>query len=266
MDGAIDLLPLVSTGFGVGFMIGLTGVAGAALMTPLLISVFGVPAPVAIGTDLLYASITKMAAVWRHHVAGHIVWRLVLFLALGSIPVSLGVIAVLAQTGLDEKALAHTLRVALAVMLPISALAIVLRPFFMRQCAVEDGEARFSKGRLAVVVLLGALLGFAVTLTSVGAGAIGVPVLALLFPALAAKRIVGTDIAHAAALALVAGLGHLGLGQVDFKLLGALLVGSIPGIIIGSALCDRAPDWLLRPVLGVTLCYAAYLMVTTPLN
>jgi len=252
------ILPLVAAGFGVGFLIGLTGVAGAALMTPLLISTFGVSPQIAVGTDLLYASITKIAAVWRHQLTGHIVWRLVLTLALGSIPAALSLIVILALLSIDTASLARVMTLGLGIVLPASALAILIRPLVTRG-RNGDGEDRGqSRARIFATVLLGAVLGFALTLTSVGAGAFDVPVLALLYPLLATKRVVGTDIAHAAALAFVAGLGHAGLGNVDFSLLLALLAGSIPGILIGCSLCDRVPEWLLRPILAVTLCYAAY--------
>jgi uncharacterized protein len=256
LDFVVGVLPIIAAGAGVGFLIGLTGVAGAALMTPLLISTFGVSPEVAVGTDLLYASITKIAAVWRHYLAKHIVWRLVLTLALGSIPAALALIVFLALVPLDTSSLAHSIRLGLGLVLPTSALAILIHPVAMRGRG-DDGSVP-SRARILATVLLGVLLGFAVTLTSVGAGAIGVPVLATLYPMLAAKRIVGSDIAHAAGLALVAGIGHAGLGHVDFRLLLLLLSGSIPGMLIGSSLCDRAPEWVLRPILAVTLCYAAY--------
>jgi uncharacterized protein len=256
MNSTAGVLPLIAAGAGVGFLIGLTGVAGAALMTPLLISTFGVNPEVAVGTDLLYASITKIAAVWRHYLEKHIVWRLVLALAMGSIPAALALIVVLALVPVDTASLAHSIRLGLGFVLPASALAILVRPFMLRGRS-EDSNER-SRARIFETMSLGALLGFTVTLTSVGAGAIGVPVLAMLYPMLAAKRVVGTDIAHAAGLAFVAGLGHAGLGHVDFGLLLPLLLGSIPGMLVGSSLCDRAPDWLLRPILAVTLCYAAY--------
>src|SRR5665811_287411 len=178
LSWAAALLPLAGAGFGVGFLVGLTGVGGGALMTPLLISTFGVAPAVAVGTDLLYASVTKTVGGWRHHLAENVDWPIVIRLAMGSIPV-----------------------------------AIVLYPLLMKgHDATANGIA---PRRTVATVLFGVALGLLVTLTSVGAGAIGVVVLAMLFPALPAKRIVGTDIAHAVPLTLVAGAGHLGLGHVD---------------------------------------------------
>jgi uncharacterized membrane protein YfcA len=256
-SSAAQLLPLVAAGFAVGLLVGLTGVGGGALMTPLLISSFGVAPPVAVGTDLLYASITKTAGGWRHHVADHVDWPVVWRLAAGSLPAAALVLAIIAM--LPENStyvLAHWIRMGLVVALPISGLAIVLYPFVTRKTPSNDrGDV---PPRTLPTVLFGVLLGLLVTLTSVGAGAIGVTVLASLYPLLPAKRLVGTDIAHAVPLTLIGGLGHLGLGNVDAGLLLALLCGSIPGILIGARLAGLAPEWLLRPILAITLCYAAW--------
>ncbi|MEM7397355.1 MAG: sulfite exporter TauE/SafE family protein [Pseudomonadota bacterium] len=261
LSGVTALLPLAVAGFGVGFLVGLTGVGGGALMTPLLISSFGVAPSIAVGTDLLYAAVTKTVGGWRHHVQENVNWRIVIHLAIGSLPASIVLLAIIAYVPLDTDAMAAWIRYGLAFALPLSALAIVLYPIMMK--AHADGKGSDEQpNRTAITILFGAGLGLLVTLTSVGAGAIGVVVLAILFPALPAKRIVGSDIAHAVPLTLVAGAGHLGLGHVDFGLLAALLVGSIPGILIGSRLAGVAPDWLLRPLLAVTLCYAAYALLT----
>jgi len=253
---AANLLPLVAAGFGVGMLVGLTGVGGGALMTPLLISSFGVPAQVAVGTDLLYASITKTAGGWRHHVADHVDWPVVLRLAAGSLPAAAILLLVMRFLPVDTVALAHWIRMGLVVALPISGVAIVAYPWFTRSSPRDDeGDV---PPRTLPTVLFGVVLGLLVTLTSVGAGAIGVTVLAALYPMLPAKRLVGTDIAHAVPLTLLGGLGHLGLGNVDTSLLLALLCGSIPGILAGARLAGIVPDKLLRPILAITLCYAAY--------
>jgi uncharacterized membrane protein YfcA len=253
---AANLLPLVAAGFGVGMLVGLTGVGGGALMTPLLISSFGVSAQVAVGTDLLYASITKTAGGWRHHVADHVDWPVVLRLAAGSLPAAAILLLVMRFLPVDTVALAHWIRMGLVVALPISGVAIVAYPWFTRSSPRDDeGDV---PPRTLPTVLFGVVLGLLVTLTSVGAGAIGVTVLAALYPMLPAKRLVGTDIAHAVPLTLLGGLGHLGLGNVDTSLLLALLCGSIPGILAGARLAGMVPDRLLRPLLAITLCYAAW--------
>ena len=253
---AAHLLPLMAAGFVVGMLVGLTGVGGGALMTPLLISSFGVSPHVAVGTDLLYASITKTAGSWRHHVADHVDWPVVLRLAAGSLPAAAILLGVMAFLPVDTVVLAHWIRMGLVAALPISGLAIVLYPWFTR-ISPRDDEGDVPP-RTVPTVLFGVVLGLLVTLTSVGAGAIGVTVLAALYPLLPAKRLVGTDIAHAVPLTLLGGLGHFGLGNVDTGLLLALLGGSIPGILLGARLAGLAPEWLLRPILAVTLCYAAY--------
>jgi uncharacterized protein len=256
LSWAAALLPLAAAGFAVGLLVGLTGVGGGALMTPLLISTFGVSPQVAVGTDLLYAAVTKTVGGWRHHVSDHVEWPIVLKLAAGSLPAATILLAILVNLPFNTVEIAQWIRYGLAFALPVSALAIVLYPFVMRTPDREaDGEI---KSRTLITVLFGAALGFLVTLTSVGAGAIGVVVLAALFPMLPAKRIVGSDIAHAVPLTLIGGVGHLGLGHVDLGLLLALLCGSIPGILLGARLAGAAPEWLLRPILALTLCYAAY--------
>jgi uncharacterized protein len=250
------LLPLIGAGFGVGLLVGMTGVGGGALMTPLLISSFGLSPQVAVGTDLLYASVTKMVGGWRHHVADHIEWPIVLRLAAGSLPAAAGLLAVITLVHIDTAALAHTIRLGLVGALPISGLAIVLYPWVTRTAPREDtGDV---PPRTVQTVLFGSVLGLLVTLTSVGAGAIGVTVLAALYPMLPVKRLVGSDIAHAVPLTLIGGLGHLGIGNVDLHLLVALLCGSIPGIVLGARLAGVVPEWFLRPLVAVTLCYAAY--------
>jgi uncharacterized membrane protein YfcA len=253
---AAHLLPLVAAGFGVGGLVGLTGVGGGALMTPLLISSFGVSPQIAVGTDLLYASITKTAGSWRHHVSRHVEWSIVFRLAAGSLPAAAALLAAITFLPIDTVKLAHWIRMGLIVALPLSGLAIVAYPWVTRASPHEDtGDVPV---RTLPTVLFGVTLGLLVTLTSVGAGAIGVTVLAALYPVLPAKRLVGSDIVHAVPLTLIGGLGHLGLGNVDPGILVALLCGSIPGILVGSQLAGVIPERLLRPLLAVTLCYAAY--------
>jgi uncharacterized membrane protein YfcA len=254
-----QVLPLIAAGFGVGLLVGLTGVGGGALMTPLLISTFGLSPQVAVGTDLLYASITKTAGGWRHHLADHVDWPIVLRLAAGSLPAAALLLAVIASLPENSThALAHWIRMGLVAALPLSGLAIVLYPWLSRTAPRKDtGNV---PPRTMPTVLFGVVLGLLVTLTSVGAGAIGVTVLAALYPMLPARRLVGSDIAHAVPLTLVGGLGHFALGNVDTGLLLVLLIGSIPGILFGARLAGLAPEWLLRPILAVMLCYAAWVM------
>lgn len=260
IQGLVALLPLAGAGLGVGFLIGLTGVGGGSVMTPLLISSFGVPPQAAVGTDLLFASITKFSACLRHHALDNIDWRLVRRMVLGSVPAALCVVGWLFYARPEMASIAAWIRFSLGLALPLSALAILLYPVLLDKR--KEDEQEISRLRRVLTVLFGIFLGVMVTLTSVGAGAIGVAVIAALYPALAARRVVGTDIAHAIPLTFVSGLGHVGLGHVEFGLLLALLVGSIPGMWVGTSLAGRAPDWLLRPVLAITLCYASYALLS----
>ena len=246
-------------GFAVGFLVGLTGVGAGALTTPMLISGFGVAPAFAVGTDLLFASITKMAAAWRHHKYGNIHWRVLGMLASGSLVATLATLAWLHFLAPDTESLAVVIRRGLAIALVFSACAIPLIPLLMRiQDSPIDGVADV---RPLWTILFGLFLGVVVTLTSVGAGAIGVAVLSLLYPSMRPRRIVGTDIVHAVPLALLAGLGHLSMGHVKVDLLFALLLGSVPGIILGSRLIGYVPDWLLRVILACVLLLAAYMLV-----
>ena len=228
-------------GFVVGFLVGLTGVGAGALTTPMLISGFGVAPAIAVGTDLLFASITKSGAAWRHHRLGHVHWRVLGVLAMGSLAASVATLAWLHFFAPDTTALAAMIRQFLAVALVFSAAAIPIVPLLMR---MQDNEEPDSvEINTFWTVLFGLLLGVLVTLTSVGAGAIGVAVLSLLYPRMGPRHVVGTDIAHAVPLTLIAGLGHLSMGSVRVDLLLALLAGSVPGIISSRRPTEAARAW-----------------------
>jgi uncharacterized membrane protein YfcA len=251
-------LLIVGGGFFIGFLIGITGVGAGSLTTPLLISGVGVPPALAVGTDLLFAAITKASAAWRHQKLGNVDWPILRWLAAGSIPGALAVLAWLYFAEPNTDLLAKYVREALAVALIISAIAIALYPFLMKPKA---GDVLQPPRRLETFGL-GIVLGSMVALTSVGAGAIGVVVLTGLYPALLARRIVGTDIVHAIPLTFVAGMGHAGLGNVDIMILAGLLAGSIPGIALGSRITGLIPDWALRIALSLVLSWAAYVLLS----
>lgn len=244
----------------VGFLIGLTGVGAGALLTPMLISGFGVNPTIAVGTDLLFAAITKASAAARHHKLGNVNWPILRWLAAGSLASSVATLAWLFAAAPDTHSLAEVIRGLLAVLLILSAIIIPLCPWVLRD-ARKHADAENVPVRHLATLAFGLLLGTLVTLTSVGAGAIGVAVLSALYPGLLARRVVGTDVVHAIPLTLVSGLGHLGLGHVDWLVLAALLSGSIPGIAIGCRLTGVLPDWLLRLFLSAVLLYAAYLLL-----
>ncbi len=253
-----SLWPMIIVGgFVVGFLVGMTGVGAGSLMTPFLITTIGVPPPLAVGTDLLFASITKASAVWPHHNFGNVNWRLVGWLAAGSVPGCLAMLAVLHLLNPDTAALSLFIKKALVGALLLSSFAILIYPLVVRGQR-PDGDPSEVKVRYIPTLLLGLTLGSIVTVTSVGAGAIGVVILTLLYPTLRTRRLIGTDVVHAVPLTLISGLGHLSIGNVSFGLLGLLLAGSLPGIAIGTRLTGILPDWLLRIFLAVILCFAAY--------
>jgi len=251
MGPSVDLAYTFS-GFVVGAIVGLTGVGGGSLMTPLLVLVFGVNPATAVGTDLLYAAITKAGGVAVHGRRRHIRWDIVGRLAAGSIPGALATLAVLALVHIDSAALGRLITHSLGFALILTAFAIVLKPRLQRWGSLANGPWR-DRWIGPLTAVTGFALGVLVTLSSVGAGALGVAALFFLYPRLATVEIVGSDIAHAVPLALVAGLGHAQLGTVDFSLLGSLLVGSLPGIALGSALSARLPERLLRSGLASIL-------------
>jgi uncharacterized membrane protein YfcA len=252
----ISLHPLFTiSGFVVGTVIGLTGVGGGSLMTPLLILLFGVHPATAVGTDLLYASLTKTAGAAVHGFSSTVDWRVVGRLATGSIPATAATLFVIAWFGLDTAATDAVITWVLSFALCAAALVLIFR---------QAIEARFGKSLANIApartrkltVAMGAGLGVLVSVSSVGAGALGVTALVLLYPKLPMSRIVGSDIAHAVPLTLLAGLGHWFLGFSDLAILGSLLVGSIPGVVVGSYAAPRIPDKTLRYLLAGTLLLA----------
>lgn len=256
-------LQLSASGFVIGALIGLTGVGAGSLTTPLLITGFGIHPAIAIGTDLFFACVTKLAAGWRHNELGHVDWRIFGPMAAGSLTGAILTLLILRFLALPPDAAAMLLRRVLSVTLMVSAAAMSARLTLdlLRPAAADVPDVSPVTARvLPRLIATGFVLGVMVTLTSIGAGAIGVVALTALFPAMAAKRIVGTDIVHAIPLTLVAGIGHMTLGHVDTNVLLALLAGSIPGILLGSRLTLRLPDWALRGTLVVALLYAARLL------
>jgi uncharacterized membrane protein YfcA len=249
--GAINPLYSVS-GFAVGLLVGLTGVGGGSLMTPLLMLVFGINAPTAVGTDLLFAAATKSAGTLVHGATRTVDWKIVGRLAAGSIPATAVTLLVLSQFDLHGKGVTSVISTVLGFMLFLTAGSIIFRRQLLGLYTARVGTLS-ERHTMALTVTTGAILGVLVSLSSVGAGAIGVTALILLYPGLPTARIVGSDIAHAVPLTLVAGLGHWYLGSVDWFLLASLLVGSLPGIVLGSYIASRVPDLVLRPLLASAL-------------
>jgi len=251
----IDPLYALS-GFAVGMLVGMTGVGGGSLMTPLLILLFGIHPATAVGTDLLYAAATKTGGSLVHGLARSIDWRVVRRLATGSLPATVLTLAVLSHFNLKGEAARGLITLMLSIALFVTAFMLV---FGGPLVAMYRARVRSldPKRTAAVTVLVGVVLGVLVTISSVGAGAIGVVVLVLLYPQLPMAKIVGSDIAHAVPLTLVAGLGHWMMGSVDWHIIASLLVGSLPGIFAGSYFAIRIPERALQLVLAATLFVVA---------
>jgi uncharacterized membrane protein YfcA len=246
-----DLLHAIS-GFGVGLLVGMTGVGGGSLMTPLLILLFGVHPTTAVGTDLLFAASTKTVGTMVHASARTIDWRIVGLLSIGSVPATIASLVYLSHFDLGGAAAQRAVTLTLGGVLLVTA-AFLLAGRFVRERYA--GRLSDVSGRAVAIatIVLGLAVGVLVTTTSVGAGAIGVTVLLFLYPKMAPGRVVGSDIAHAVPLTLLAGVGHWYLGTIDWRLLGTLLLGSVPGIILGSYLSTRARDAIVRAVLAIVL-------------
>lgn len=243
----------IVSGFVVGAIVGVTGVGGGSLMTPLLVLLFGVHPATAVGTDLLYAAITKMGGTTVHARKGHVDWKITARLAAGSIPASIITLCALAYFGVKDNHLSLIISTVLGVALLLTAVALIFKQKIQAVALGHSNDHWRIRWITPITVLTGALLGVLVSISSVGAGAIGVAVLFFLYPQLPAIRIVGSDLAHAVPLTLVAGVGHWMMGSVDWSLLGSLLIGSLPGIYLGSHLAARMPERLLRPVLASML-------------
>ncbi|MBW9056708.1 sulfite exporter TauE/SafE family protein [Rhizobium mesosinicum] len=253
--------PLYSlSGLMVGALVGITGVGGGSLMTPLLVLLFGVHPATAVGTDLLYAAITKTAGTAVHGMHGRVNWKIVGSLAAGSVPAALSMLWLMA--GVDRKSIGvtNTITTALGWLLVMTAIMLVFRGQILAFARRAIGERMPPRPATIAVftVVLGLVLGVLVTLTSVGAGALGVTILLILYPRLDVREIVGSDIVHAVPLTLIGGMGYWFIGEIDWAMLLALLAGSIPGIIAGSLLAPKLHERTIRIVLSVTLAIVAW--------
>jgi hypothetical protein len=241
-----------ASAFAVGALVGFTGVGGGSLMTPILVLMFGVHPATAVGTDLIYAGVTNISGSFVHGFNRAIDWRVTRRLAMGSIPAAALALWTLSHFGVDSKGTSAAVTTTLGVALILTAVTLVFRHRLLK--AVASFMGRRTEPELGILTtVLGAILGVLVSISSVGAGALGVTALLMLYPKMQTVRIVGSDIAHAVPLTLIAGAGHWWLGSVDWRLLVSLLVGSIPGIAVGSHFASRVPDQVLRPLLAGTL-------------
>ncbi len=247
-------LGFVVAGLVVGFIVGMTGVGGGSLMTPILLW-FGINPATAVGTDLLYAAITKAGGVYVHKKNDNIDWKITGWLTLGSVPAVLLTLWFLSSLDSSPDALNAIIKQALGFVLLLTALAILFKKRLLAFAHNRvEGHSLFKDSSLNVLtVVTGLVLGTMVALTSIGAGALGTVALFILYPLLQTRRLVGTEIAHAVPLTLVAGIGHASMGNMNWELLGFLLLGSLPGIYMGSHMAGRVSDELLRPCLAVML-------------
>ncbi len=262
MTGLGDFGLLAVTGFGVGMVVGLTGVGGGSIMTPLLITLFGVPAPIAVGTDLACAAVTKTAGTLAHRAAHNIAFRIVVLLALGSVPAAIATLAIVAGAHLAPHELNRLIKESVGIALLLSIAVLLLRSPLKRWGACSERLHAMRRHRPVLTMCVGCAIGAAVALTSLGAGAIGAACLALLYPELEPAEIAGSDIAHAVPLTAVAAAGHACLGTIDFALLIALLAGGVPGIMLGSFGSRRVPVRALRMMLVATLTIAGVKLLT----
>jgi len=245
------LYPL--SGFVVGAIVGLTGMGGGSLMTPLLILMFGVHPLTAVGTDLLYAALTKTVGTAIHSREGNVDWRVAGVLAAGSLPATALTIWALSQVPQQSPITATIISMSTGAALIVAAMAMFFRRHIRDYALARADNPSRSRYSGPITVVFGAMLGVLVSLCSVGAGALGVAVLFFLYPRLPPVRIVGSDLAHAVPLTLAAGLGHWLIGSVDWYIVAALLLGSLPGISIGSYFAARVSDRLLLPILACLL-------------
>ena len=246
----------VASGFGVGLLVGMTGVGGGSLMTPLLILLFGIHPSTAVGTDLLYAAFTKTGGSLVHGLARSIHWRAVGRLACGSIPAAIATLTLIWYFDFNAATQRSLVNLVLCFALLLTATSLIFRKSILDRYRAR--MERVDDRTIAIAtVLTGTALGVLVSISSVGAGAVGVTALLLLYPRLPMATIVGSDIAHAVPLTLVAGAGHWMLGSVDWQLMGVLLLGSLPGIVLGSYGAVRVPQAVVRVALAMILLVVA---------
>lgn len=243
----------VLSGFAVGVLVGMTGVGGGSLMTPLLTLLFGVAPSVAVGTDLAFASLTKTVGTVTHRSKGNVHWEIVLRLCAGALPAALLATYGLHRFGALDPAIGHVIRYSIAVSVLLTVTALLFRSRLLAWVHASDSRQLQGRALTVATVFAGAVLGTLVTVSSIGAGAIGATVLLMLYPRLSPAEIAGTDIAYAVPLTAIAAAGHWWLGSINWPLLLTLLVGSVPGITLGSWMARAVPERIARGVLAVTL-------------
>jgi uncharacterized membrane protein YfcA len=251
------LLSYIVSGFAVGLLVGMTGVGGGSLMTPLLTLLFGVPPSVAVGTDLAFAAITKTAGTLTHRLRGSVRWDIVRHLCLGALPAAVAAALALKHFGALNAEIGQLIRYSIAGSVLLTVTALLFRKQMMAWVNAKPSRQLHGASLRGATIGAGLVLGTLVTISSIGAGAIGATILVMLYPKLSAAEVAGTDIAYAVPLTAIAALGHWWLGSIDWTLLATLLIGSVPGIVIGSLAARAVPERFLRGLLAVTLTAVA---------
>ncbi len=254
-------LTYVVSGFAVGMLVGLTGVGGGSLMTPLLTLLFGINPTVAVGTDLAFAAITKSAGTIAHRVKNNVHWDIVKRLCLGALPAALLATLALKYFGALDKHIGQIIRYAIAFSVILTVIAIIFRGRMQAWMNAHPEKQLQGRAQVIATIVAGAAIGALVTVSSIGAGAIGATILVLIYPHLKPAEIAGTDIAYAVPLTAIAAVGHWWLGSINWELLATLLLGSVPGITIGSLLARSVPEKFLRGLLATTLTGVAAKLV-----
>ncbi|WP_292934356.1 sulfite exporter TauE/SafE family protein [Noviherbaspirillum sp.] len=254
-------LSYVLSGFGVGLLVGLTGVGGGSLMTPLLTLLFGVSPTVAVGTDLAFASATKTAGTLAHRLGGTVHWSIVRRLCLGALPAALLATVALKYFGALDKEIGQIIRYSIAGSVLLTVASLLFRGRMLTWILAHPDRQLQGPRLTAATIAAGAVLGTLVTISSIGAGAVGATILVLLYPRLSPAEIAGTDIAYAVPLTAIAAFGHWYLGSIDWQLLATLLLGSVPGITLGSLAAKAVPEKVLRGLLATTLTGVAAKLV-----
>ena len=247
------LTTYIISGFAVGLLVGMTGVGGGSLMTPLLTLIFGIPPSVAVGTDLAFASITKTAGTFTHRLRGTVRWDIVKLLCYGALPAAVLTTLALKYFGTVDKSIGQVIRYSIAGSVLLTVVAILFKGKMLAWLAAHPERHLQGWPLAAATIIAGVVLGTLVTVSSIGAGAIGATLLVMLYPRLSSAEVAGTDIAYAVPLTAIAAFGHWWLGSINWTLLAMLLIGSVPGITIGSWFARSVPEKFLRVLLALTL-------------
>lgn len=254
-------LTYIISGFAVGTLVGLTGVGGGSLMTPLLTLIFGVSPTVAVGTDLAFASITKAAGTFTHRLRGSVEWHVVRLLCYGAVPAAIVATLGLKYFGGLSKEIGQIIRYSIACSVLLTVVALLFKSKMLAWLNAHPEKQLQGNKLAAATIFAGLVLGVLVTISSIGAGAIGATLLVMLYPRMPSAHIAGTDIAYAVPLTAIAAIGHWWLGSINWELLGSLLIGSLPGITLGSMAAKAVPEKFLRGLLATTLTLVAAKLV-----